>query len=175
MRRALILTCLAACSSTQVRVETVEGQPGPRPKSYALLDFVNRTEDPRAADSVRGSLLHVIESGGGRVVDATAARQVDPERLDRDVARKLAEQLGVDAVLTGTVFAYGYVPAPDGAGGLVPTVRVDVRLVAKDGSAASWVARVQAEDDPEFPQSGASLTRLLRVAMSEVVESLTDD
>ena len=87
MRRALSLVCLAACSSTQVRVETVEGERGPRPTSYALLDFVNRTDDPRAADSVRGSLLHVIEASGGKVVDATAARQLDPERLDRDVAR----------------------------------------------------------------------------------------
>ncbi len=142
------------------------------PQGIAVLGFVNRSEEAGAAEAMRAVLVHALEAGGARVVDSSLVRSVDPEAIDRDLARRLCDELKVEAVITGTVFAYGYLPSRSGPDGFLPTVRADIRILTKTPTDSPWVVRVFAEDEPDFPRSGASLTALSEAAMEEVLEEL---
>jgi TolB-like protein len=136
---AFVPLMLAACGGSVASIRDFAGD-GPAPRAgmaIAVLPFDNLSAHPHAgrivSQLVAGELYNrrlfaqIEESEIGRRL---AERRLDGKEVGRDtVAREVAEALGVDAVLVGSVqdFGYRYGLRPD------PVVAATVRLVGRDG------------------------------------------
>jgi hypothetical protein len=164
---------LVACSTMSVRVETVAEPQAPiaTVKRVVLTPLVNRADDPGAAQVLRAVLAHrLVTEAGFEVVDLPLGVTVDPERLDRDQARDVAQAANADAVVTGIVFAYGYLS--ESASPPKPTVRLDVRLFAAGAPDLVWAARASAVDSPGMASAGASMTTLADAVARKIASDL---
>ena len=161
------------CSSLRVRVETVVAPNASiaAVKRVVLLPLVNRSDDPGAALAVAALIAkNVTTYAHLKIVDCPPGIQVDAERLDREQARDLAAAAAADAVMTGIVFAYGYVSEQGSAPR--PTVRFDVRLFAAGTPDLEWAARATGSDSPGMASAGASLTTIADATAQQVAQDL---
>lgn len=170
---AVAMAMVGGCSTVKVHVETIEAPPSPaaRPRTVLLAPLLNRSDDKLAGIAMRAQLARALASRAGmRVVDVPAGIPVDPAGLDREQARELARTVGADGIVTGILFAYGYLP---GAG--VPpcaTVRLDVRLFGRDSPDLVWAARASGIDSPGAASGGTTLTTLGTIVAEQVATNL---
>lgn len=169
----LISIALPGCGSMSIEVETLAA-PTAAPanlQTVMVAPLVNRSENPGAPAAI-GSILAraLVAHTGWRIVDAPAGVAVDPEKLDRAQARELSKLSGADAILTGIIFAYGYVPA--GQAPKQPAVRLDLRLVSGVEPEVLWAARASAFDSSGACNPGASLTAMADAVVRRLIDDL---
>lgn len=170
---ALALLVASGCSTMKVRVETVDASAtgAPRPRTVVLVPLVNRSDDKGAATAVHSQLTRALAAQAAiRVLDVPAGIAVDPTKLDRDQARELARLAGADGVLTGIVFAYGYLP--ESGSPPCPTVRFDVRLFGTGSGDLTWAARASGSDSAGVMSGGATLTTIAAAVADRVADDL---
>lgn len=162
-----------ACSAVSFEVETLAA-PDAQLSSVdrvVLVPLVNRSDDPRASTALQATLARSLAASAGmQVLEVPAGFAVDPEKLDREQARDLAKATGADAVLTGVVFAYGYVPVPRSP--RQPAIRLDVRLLSGADPALLWAARASVFDAAGAMDAGTSLTTMADEVAKRLVEDL---
>src|SRR5688500_17411872 len=90
-----------ACSSVHVRQTGVVAR---RPvQALAIVPFDNLTAEPQAALAISGALVDELRRRGQlKIVEGSSVL----ESLDRSILARVATELGVDAVLVGTVTEY---------------------------------------------------------------------
>jgi TolB-like protein len=131
---------VAACASgaSSLRDFVADGAAPARGMSLAVLPFENLSAHPHAGQILAQLVATELYNRRlfAQIEESEVRRRLAEERLDgkelgRDtVAREVADALGVDGVLVGSVqdFGYRYGLKPD------PVVAVTLRLVGRDGT-----------------------------------------
>jgi len=165
----------AGCGSIKSRVETVTAPSASLSglKRIVLTPLVNRADDPGAALVMRAMLARSLALGAHlEVLDAPPGTMVDPETFGREQARDVARAVGADAVITGIVFAYGYVPEPSSPPR--PTVRLDLRVFGAEPASLLWAARASASDASGLGSGGETLTTVAMAAADRLAAALAE-
>jgi hypothetical protein len=161
------------CSSLQLHVETyvTPNAPVDTLRQVVLLPLVNRSDDAGAAIALGAMLAkNLVAQAHLMIRDCPPGLPVDAEHLDREQAAELARALGVDGVVTGIVFAYGYVTEPGSPPR--PTALVDLRLFGAKNADLLWAARASATDAPGMASRGASLTTIADALTGQLAADL---
>lgn len=169
----LLLTLLVGCSSVQLRLETTVAPTNALPTLHkvVVLPFVNRTDNSRACVAMNAALESNLAARGHLdIIDVPPRFNVDAEHLDREQAHDLAVAVGADAVITGIVFAYGYVPEPGNPPR--PTILADVRVFGAQSASLLWAGRARATDASGMATGGASLTALADALAGQIANEL---
>lgn len=145
-------------------------------KSVAVLPFENFSDSREAGEIIRQMVIHEIQS----VVVARPAADVDkllaqerinsPKEIDTALMKKIAQQLKVDALVTGVVYKYGEtrfgpVPLPEVSINLKiidPSSGMIVFSVVKSGSGGGFMAK----------HFGAGIEPISSVALRVVKEAV---
>lgn len=186
MTRAGVLVVLAlcamlgglGCSSTTPRAY-VAG-PLAAPLRIAVLPLANYTEDPDATSHVvpiLGSELlgldGVVVADPGAVEDAMAQNPwLATDRVPLDILEKFGEALDTQAILVGSILAFGY--REDGVD-RVPEFSITLRLLETPGGRCLWSAvhsRYGTDRETLFGFGRVdNLERLVTLVTQEVVET----
>jgi len=149
--RSDVRTCMALCTAVSV-VLIAACVPSPRTHTaapldpglrIALLPLANYTQSREAPDKIAPMLLSELgQRGGIHIADPGAVEAVlsrDPwllfDRIPPDLIDRFGRELGVDALLVGSVLGYGYRQAN---GERVPHVAIALRLVRTPGGVVLW-------------------------------------
>ncbi len=161
---------LSACvsSHTQATGWNVEGDF--TISSIGIARFENLTNESRAGNVMTAALTNELkrraefeikEIGGGEGT------------FDRWTAARLAKEAKTSAALVGVVTAYEYRPGAQGTGAvLVPTLAVDVRLVAVPGGEVLWSAGVELHENSLVSYDGVPLEELTQDAAAQIADAL---
>jgi hypothetical protein len=149
-----------------------EGPGLPEGARVAILPLVNYTTSRDAPDRVLPALgvalrtrkhLEVVDPG---IVEQALATNpwLSPERMPPDVVDSLGVATGANALLVGSVLAYGY---RAGEAPQVPEVSFAVKLVETPGGRCLWSA--------VFSRDGGDRERLFGIGRIESLEKLADE
>ena len=135
---------LAGCGVPSPRAYTAEPIEGPW--RVAVLPLVNYSTDSQAPDRVTNLLASQLRTVPGvAVIDAGAVEDAlarEPwlltDRIPPDLVDSLGATLHADALLVGSVLAFGYREEP--WGGTIPEFAVSLRLIETPGGRVRWGA-----------------------------------
>jgi hypothetical protein len=167
LRTALVALSLAAATPAA----------GARaPRRVVVVPFENAARMPSARDVVMPAVEAALGKKGYEVVTGGPVQQFLRARRIRFLdsltvkdARELAEQLGADAVVVGTILAYGG-PQVD------PQVGIAVRILPRDGAAWSNLVALSGADTEGALGRGRARTpkELVPRVVSELLGSSAD-
>lgn len=171
----LTLVASAGCSSTSVYLDAKVGSPSRPIKKVAVGPLLNRSEH-RSADRVFRALLEQALRSETEldVVELPPDVRLDPEKMERALIGEIVAKLELDALLTGTVFVFGYASNPNKGERKLPSVRADLRLVEAASGRVVWAARLEVTDSPGIAHPGRTLTDIAGEAAFRLAESLGD-
>jgi hypothetical protein len=165
----LILLLLTACAEQNARFFTAQALP--QGLRVAILPLVNYTEDREASDRLIPALALQLQRRGFRVADAGEVEQVlavDPwlaaDRLPADLVDRFGEELHVDALVVGTVLAFGYRPGDNPP---VPEVSLTLKFIETPGGRCLW-SGVHSRD-------GSDREHVFGIGRVESLEQLADE
>jgi TolB-like protein len=179
--RALALIALVAgASGCSPHPQAYRGEPIQAGLRVAVVPFSNYTGDRDAPDQVLPLILvELARLPGVSVVEPGKVEAVldqEPwllfDRIPPDLVDRFGEEMEADALLVGSILAYGQ---RDGAVGPVPEVSVACRLLEVPGGKILWsvVHSRDGEDGESVFGLGReeSLNRLAREAVRETLET----
>ncbi len=135
----------------------------------ATRDAPDRLAPILAAEVGRLAGVEVIDMGA---VDATLADEpwLQLDRIPPDLADRFAKDLGVDALLIGSVLGFGN---RDAGGEQVPQVSLSLRLIESPGSRVLWtVVHSRDGEDSEWLFGFGRVRSLDQLAASVVHDAL---
>ncbi len=166
---ALALTL--GCAEMAVQTAGSPGEAGASIRTLAVAPILNRSDTEIAGSVVRNLIIQQLQQLEGIViVELPPDIVIDPARLDRTRAQEIATKLNVDAMVTGTVFAYGYTEGTP-TGGSSPLVSLDLRLVHAATGAIIWAARGTSNHPLVFTKDSRPITELT----DELIQKLADE
>ena len=153
-------------------------------KSLAVIPFDNNSGEPDAGRKVGNLLLtELVQKEMFRIADMgeveNSLRRLrirTAAEMDLSKLKSLGEQLGVQVVIIGSVYEYDLRQVRSGT---VPVVALSARMLDVQTGEILWaVSHTRDGDDWETVFGFGriiSLSRLARIVVSEVLESLTDE
>ena len=174
---AASLVLVAACVPPPRTYMATHLDPGLR---IALLPLANYTQNREAPDKIAPMLLSELGHRGGihladpGAVEAVLAREpwLMFDRIPPDLIDRFGRELGVDALLVGSVLGYGYRQA---YGERVPHVSIALRLVRAPGGVVLWSSVHSRDGDDNEWLFGfgriQSLEQLLVRSIAEITET----
>jgi hypothetical protein len=163
---------LTACSSAKVTFETVATAPAVDIKRIAVAPFTTHTAREASGTAMQTVLTAALGAQAGLEVMMLTPEQIDVTTLDRSLAAQAAVDLGVDALLLGTLFSFGYVEGEGAAAD--PSIRLDLRLVSAKTGEIAWAAQVSAADETSLPSPSTTLTTLADEIARRLVSDLSE-
>ena len=142
--------------------------------SLAVAPFANLSKAEQAERTIADHLVTQLHKRADlRLMDLT--REESTDRIDRQTAREIGEQAGVDAVLYGTVLAYEYVGSTQhnrDVASPVPSIGVNVRLVSTRTGNILWAAGVVSSDPSWWTNTTLTLEQLAQEVATDLAASL---
>jgi hypothetical protein len=172
---ALALVVSAGCATVSVQTAGSPAEAGASIRTVAVAPLVNRTAGDKSGQVVRSMIMRALERQEGlTVVEIPPDIIIDPAKLDRTRAQEIAVKMEVDAIVTGTVFSYGYTTAtPTGASS--PLVRIDLRVIAATTGAIIWVASASGERPLVLTYDSVPVTELTDELVLAMAQELRDN
>ena len=174
---AAVLTGSVACSPhpQAYRSEPLDGA-----WRIAVIPFANYTEERAAPEQLLPMVLvELTRHPGLSIVEPGRVEAVldqEPwllfDRIPPDLLDRFGEEMGADALLVGSVLAYGH---REGAAGQVPEVSMALRLVEAPGGKILWSAVHSRDGEDAESVFGIgreeSMSRLARETVHEIMET----